>query len=91
MFAELINLSEAFFKGAAATNHPKCGLDAVRNALVGNLKVKNLTKATEWAEEMKKIGVILFGCPTAPEAWDGRLIEEMSLAGMDICKVFGKV
>lgn len=86
MLEEGIILSEKVFVGEEVMNHSKCALAAARNALRGNLKLKNLVKVTEWAEQVNKYGFLHHGSSMASEVWVDELIAEMEAAGIDISK-----
>lgn len=91
MFKETIALSKKFYVADQVTNHPISAMSFAINALVANLGLKNVAKATEWAKEVRNCAVILYGCPTASDAWGGgQLIDQISAAGVDISQVFGK-
>lgn len=90
MNKELVIFSKKNFDAERAMNHCQCAFAAATSGIFGCLEVKDLDQAVEWAQEVKKYGVILFGSSTAPEAWGGgTLIREMSAAGINLTKVFG--
>lgn len=83
-YKEEVNLCKKVFDSEVAMNHSECALIAARSAIFGSLELKNTAKATEWAKQVKKYAVIIYGSPTASEAWlFGDLIELLSAAGIE--------